>query len=1037
MTTETEKTETANGGFLKAMLSRFAVYFAVVITVVISVLIYLEYRQFNLEQESLEKQEVLRLELASRILTQDLKHATVDSLTIAMLEELRVYINTKSPQSKEQLERFFLNLATNQGFYDQIRVIDNSGLETIRINYKNGVAVSVPLAQLQDKSSRYYFREAMTLDPGQVFISPLDLNVEHGVVETPYKPMLRIATPLFGASGNRQGILVLNYLAEFLQKHFKDAMINSWGQPMLVNADGQWLYSSISNNEWGFMLGHGQTFGSHFPAAWEKILAKEDAGIVQTKDGLFVFHTLYPARVLETVPHVRFSIPQRELGVRYWKLISHVPRQQAVFGPASSLRANWELVLAMIIVSAAFSLLLAHFRTRNVIYNRQLRVSEQRVRLLLDSVAEGIFGVDTQGRCTFVNPGAVRLLGYKDASDLVHHNIHSLIHHSHPDGSPCTEQQCRIYSAFREGASYHADDECLWRADGTSFPVEYWSTPLLENGRITGAVATFIDVTKRKQAENLLHRAHDEMEARVRERTRELESANVKLIGEVAERERAQQALTEERNFVTAVLSTVGALVIVLDAQGRVVRFNTACEQLTGYSFEELEGKPVWDYLLLAEEVESVKGVFQKLTAGDFPSYYDNYWLTKGGRRPLISWSNTALIKPETGKVEYVIATGIDITERKQAEEALRDNEEQLRLITDSLPVVISYLDSQRRYRFNNRVFEQWFETRRDKIYGKHIREVLGEAAYLSIKDKIAQVLSGTAVHFETMVPYKTAGQRYVSASYVPHIDQRGQVKGFFALIQDITERKHAEEQARQHQEELAHITRVNTMGELATGLAHELNQPLTAIHTYAEIALGMAADREGPAIAEDFDQALQGIMGQAQRASNIVNRLREFVRKREASVTSLDLNELIRDVLEFVQPDLQRYSIELKLELQPKLPATVADKIQIEQVLLNLLRNSIQAMASGGNIKRKLTIRSSTSSGNVLVEVSDSGPGMEPETLDKIFESFVSTKGEAGMGLGLSISRSIMEAHHGSLWAESEPGQGATFYIRLPVDDA
>lgn len=1022
-------------GFSSAVLRRFAMYFMIVITVVLAIVVYLEYRKFHLDQDSLEKQELLRLELAAKILTQDLRHAAVDVLTIAGLGAMRDFTDTRSNSSKLRLEQFFLNLAKNQGFYQRIRVVNSSGLEVIRINYSNGVAVSVPAARLQDRSAEEYFRQTMQLEAGQLFISSLERDDNQGKDDMSHNTVLRIATPLFDSAGKRQGIIVLNYLATFLHRHYREAMVNSWGQAMLVNADGYWLYRPAAENNGKTGAELGRSFAARFPEVWKQTL-RQDSGIVRSQGGFFVFYTLQPADQLQAAAHAPFVIPQNDLGIRHWKLISRVPARQAVFGLSSNLRAGIELIMAMLVLSAAFSLLLAHFRTRNVFYTRQLRGSEQRVRLLLDSVAEGIFGVDADGRCTFINPGALQLLGYENAEQLLHRRIHDLIHPARPDGSPCTGELCPIQRAFREGASVHSDDECLWRLDGSSFPVEYWATPLFENGRKIGVVTAFIDVTRRRQAEQALHREHDALEARVRERTAELEMTNLKLKQQIVERERVQQALLGERNFVNAVLTTVGALIIVLDTQGRVVRFNNACEQLSGYRFEELQGKCAWDYLLIAEEVEPVKDVFHKLTAGDFPSYFENYWVTKSGKLRLISWSNTALLKQGSDAVEYVIATGIDVTERKQAEDALRNSEEQLRLITDNLPVVITYLDADQRYRFNNRLYEQWFGMSREQVYGMPIREALGDDAYLAIRDKIEKVLGGSSVQFESIMPYKDAGQRYVSATYVPHIDQQGQVKGFFALIQDISERKRAEEQVRLHQEELAHVARVNMMGELATGLAHELNQPLTAIHTYAEIALGMATTADEPEAVGDLDQALIGIMGQAERASKIVHRLREFVSKRGANnVVTVDLNELIRNVLEFVQPALQRYKIDLRLELDPQLPATSADKIQIEQVLLNLLSNSIQAMASSAEQQDpRLTVGSRAVSGYVQVLVADNGPGMDASTQNKIFEPFVSSKGSSGMGLGLSISRSIMEAHEGNLWAESSVGQGATFYLRLPI---
>ncbi|MGD8885982.1 MAG: PAS domain S-box protein, partial [Gammaproteobacteria bacterium] len=490
---------------------------------VIATFISLEYRQFHIEQDNRLKQESLRLQLASKIIVHDLKHIIVDLLNIADLDWIRAYAKTDSRHSRMQLERFFLNLASNEGLYDQIRFIDKSGYEKIRVNYKNGVAYTSTTEQLQDKSSTYYFREALKLAPGEVFVSPLDLNVEHGKVEQPYRPTLRVATTVFDSSGNLAGVVVLNYMARLVREEFEKIMLNSWGQPMLLNADGFWLYSPVAGDEWGFVLEHNANFSKRFPAAWKNIKSR-DAGFLQTDKGLFVFNTLDPVRQVRTDDAEHIGIKQTEQSINHWKLLTYVPLQSAIFGPFDSLHSRPILVAALIVFSAIASLLLALFRTRNIVYTRQLRESELRTRLLLDSVGEGIFGVDSSGTCTFINPRALTLLGYQDASDLIHKPIHQLIHHTNPDGLPCREEECKLYSAFHKQGSFHVESEWMWRKDGTSFPVEYRSTPIVENGRTLGAVAVFNDITSRKMADDALRRSHEELETRVSERTAELEA---------------------------------------------------------------------------------------------------------------------------------------------------------------------------------------------------------------------------------------------------------------------------------------------------------------------------------------------------------------------------------------------------------------------------------------------------------------------------------------------------------------------------------
>jgi C4-dicarboxylate-specific signal transduction histidine kinase len=246
-------------------------------------------------------------------------------------------------------------------------------------------------------------------------------------------------------------------------------------------------------------------------------------------------------------------------------------------------------------------------------------------------------------------------------------------------------------------------------------------------------------------------------------------------------------------------------------------------------------------------------------------------------------------------------------------------------------------------------------------------------------------------------------------------------------------ERRHGEEQAVLHQAELAHMSRLNVMGEMATGIAHELNQPLTAIANYASAASKLiGSENQQP---DKLMSVLDSVQVQAKRASEIIHRLRKFVKKQTLQKSSVDLNHLVADVVGFMEIETKNDNVQVQLQLQDGLPIVYVDAIHIEQVLMNLIRNSLEAMMSVDENARLLTVHTQLNhEGLPLVEVTDTGPGIDRDTLKHIFEPFVTTKGTKGMGMGLSISRSIVEAHGGRLWAESEPGKGARFYLTVPV---
>jgi C4-dicarboxylate-specific signal transduction histidine kinase len=253
-------------------------------------------------------------------------------------------------------------------------------------------------------------------------------------------------------------------------------------------------------------------------------------------------------------------------------------------------------------------------------------------------------------------------------------------------------------------------------------------------------------------------------------------------------------------------------------------------------------------------------------------------------------------------------------------------------------------------------------------------------------------------------------------------------------LIGEIAERKHAEHEAHVLQTELAHVHRLSTMGEMATGLAHELNQPLAAITSYAQGCVQRLRSKK--AKPEEMLDTMDKIAAEARRAGGIIRRVRSFVRKENPRWARIDANSAIRETADLLAAEAHRRGVAIKLDLVDPLPMVMADTIQIQQTVLNLMRNGIEAMDETGSAPPHLTIRTSKNGSDaILVTVEDNGHGIPPETLEHIFDPFFTTK-ESGLGLGLPICRSIVEAHGGRLWATSNAEDGTIFKLSLPIDD-
>ncbi len=264
-----------------------------------------------------------------------------------------------------------------------------------------------------------------------------------------------------------------------------------------------------------------------------------------------------------------------------------------------------------------------------------------------------------------------------------------------------------------------------------------------------------------------------------------------------------------------------------------------------------------------------------------------------------------------------------------------------------------------------------------------------------------------------------------------PIRDNAGHIIGASKIVRDITEKKRTEARAQTLQSELEHVDRLSAMGQLSSALAHELNQPLSAVMNYVNAARRRLKTIEDAAT-EKVSELLEKAVNETERAGQIIHRLRGFLEKREPIHVAEDLNEIVKDAVALGQGGATYDNVELLLSLEPDLPAVIADRVQIEQVLVNLLRNAVEAMEASPT--RKVTI-STYLKGPKFAEiaVTDTGPGIPDEVAARLFEPFVTTK-KKGMGVGLSICRTIVEAHGGQLWMTPNPEGGTIFRFQLPL---
>jgi len=451
---------------------------------------------------------------------------------------------------------------------------------------------------------------------------------------------------------------------------------------------------------------------------------------------------------------------------------------------------------------------------------------------------------------------------------------------------------------------------------------------------------------------------------------------------------------------------------------------NSALVRMSGHDREELLGMP-FIRLLTPECQNSVMARYQARLAGkEVPSIYEIKAATRdGGVRDIEI--NAALTEYEGRPADEVIIR--DITERKQTEEALRKSEEKYRVLLTNLPQKIFHKDRDSIYVACNDNYARDLKINADEIIGKKDYDFFPkELAEKYRADDRRIVESGRTEDIEER--YVQDGQEQIVRTVkTPIKDENGNVIGILGVFSDITECKRAEEREKQLQHELNVASRLASIGEMASGIAHEINNPLTGVIGFSQLL--MSRD-----IPDDMRDDLQVINDEAQRVAKIVGSLLTFAHQREPMREYVDINDITSKVLELRSYHMKVSNIQVVTQLAPDLPPTMADGNQLQQVFLNIILNAEQEMIKAHN-RGKLSVKTEKIGSSIRVSFADNGHGISKENLDKIFNPFFTT-GDVGngTGLGLSICHGIVTAHNGRIYAESELGKGATFVVELPI---
>ena len=510
----------------------------------------------------------------------------------------------------------------------------------------------------------------------------------------------------------------------------------------------------------------------------------------------------------------------------------------------------------------------------------------------------------------------------------------------------------------------------------------------------------------------------DNLESLVKQRTMQLSQTNERLQLEVQERVSTEIALRDSQQQLGSILKTADDAIISINEQQSIVMFNQGAEKIFGYAASDMIGEPLERLLPDAfrqMHQQHVRNFAQAPNASRQMAERnrDVFGKRKNGEE-FPSEASISRIKTKTGLLFTVMLK--DITERRQSEAALRRSEEQLRLTTDALPVLICYVDANQRYRFNNKTHADWFGQSVKALEGRLVREIVGDSYYQQAQPYIKQALAGKEVHYELTIASSEGKVLDLAATYIPDKGDRGQVKGFFGLISDISDRKATE----------------RIQNEFISMVSHELRTPLTSIHGSLKlISMMMKGDLKSKG--EDL---VAIALKNTDRLGRLINDVLDLERIESGRISmtlqACDLAALMQHAAQAMEPMARELNVQLVVD--PIDITLCLDSDRITQTLTNLLSNAIKFSPSHADIVLSATEQSES----VLLCIKDGGPGIPPDKLELVFERFQQVDSResrrlGGTGLGLAICKQIVQQHGGTIWAESELGEGSIFCFTLP----
>ncbi|HUK61324.1 MAG TPA: PAS domain S-box protein [Stellaceae bacterium] len=483
-------------------------------------------------------------------------------------------------------------------------------------------------------------------------------------------------------------------------------------------------------------------------------------------------------------------------------------------------------------------------------------------------------------------------------------------------------------------------------------------------------------------------------------------------------------------SFYVAMMESSEDAIVTETLDGIVTSWNRAAERMFGFTAAEMIGRAV-TVIAPGREEESAR-LRARIKAGERIAHHETIRQRKDGQTVAISLSISPL-RDAVGHLLGAIRISHNITEERRLRLENAEREGLLLSILETIPDALIVIDERGTIQSFSTAAERLFGYRADEVSGQNVKVLMPSPHQEHHDDYLHRYMTtgerriiGTG---RVVAGLRKDGTTFPMELSVGEVTRAGR-RLFTGFVRDLTQRQTAERRIQELQSELLHVARLTEMGQMASGLAHELNQPLTAAANYLQ-ALRRLVDRGDESSLARARSAAESAVGQVARAGEIIRRLREFVKKSEPERREESIVSLIEEASGLALIGAREYGIEVRFRTASELPLAFVDKVQVQQVLVNLIRNAVEAMQASP--RRSIVVETHLDGeGLIRVGVLDSGPGIAPEVLERLFQPFVTTKAQ-GMGVGLSLCRAIIEAHGGRLWAEPNPDGGAIFRFTVP----